>query len=162
MLLFVSAASCAFSSVSHIGSCHRHSPRSATFRLCAPDDRIQRQPPLSDLDLELDEIDMPDDFDPNEESWVDANFVADYGWDPLGLSRVDLTPTRVLGEQRPFPFVLRDYREAELRHGRLAMLAAIAWPVQELLSPVLSRVLREPQLLIGFGILAAGKPLLLA
>mmetsp|Transcript_23975 Transcript_23975/g.70646 ORF Transcript_23975/g.70646 Transcript_23975/m.70646 type:complete len:181 (+) Transcript_23975:95-637(+) len=38
-------------------------------------------------------------------------------------------------------------REAELRHGRLAMLAALAWPVQELLNPVLSRALREPMLL---------------
>ena len=117
------------------------------LRLCASDSELEltRQPPLSALDdFELDEIDMPDDFDPNAESWVDANFVADYGWDPLGLSRVDLTIASARNKDRPFPQILRDYREAELRHGRLAMLAAIAWPVQELLSPVLSRVLREP------------------
>lgn len=47
--------------------------------------------------------------------------------------------------------MLRDYREAELRHGRLAMLAALAWPVQELFNPVLSRVLREPNYLAQIG-----------
>lgn len=32
---------------------------------------------------------------------------------------------------RPSALVLRDYREAEIRHGRLAMLAVIIWPIQE-------------------------------
>jgi hypothetical protein len=34
---------------------------------------------------------------------------------------------------RPKTLILRDYREAEIRHGRLAMLAAIFWPLQEML-----------------------------
>jgi hypothetical protein len=34
--------------------------------------------------------------------------------------------------QRPRALILRDYREAEIRHGRLAMLAAMIWPLQEL------------------------------
>jgi len=35
-------------------------------------------------------------------------------------------------EPRPTALILRDYREAEIRHGRLAMLAAIFWPLQEI------------------------------
>lgn len=34
---------------------------------------------------------------------------------------------------RPAALILRDYREAEIRHGRLAMLAAILWPIQEII-----------------------------
>mmetsp|Transcript_28099 Transcript_28099/g.58824 ORF Transcript_28099/g.58824 Transcript_28099/m.58824 type:complete len:211 (-) Transcript_28099:132-764(-) len=34
---------------------------------------------------------------------------------------------------RPKALILRDYREAEIRHGRLAMLAAMFWPLQEML-----------------------------
>ena len=37
---------------------------------------------------------------------------------------------------RPPALVLRDYREAEIRHGRLAMLAAIIWPLQEILDRI--------------------------
>jgi len=36
-------------------------------------------------------------------------------------------------ESRPKALILRDYREAEIRHGRLAMLAAVFWPLQEML-----------------------------
>lgn len=35
-------------------------------------------------------------------------------------------------EERPPALILRDYREAEIRHGRLAMLAAAFWPLQEI------------------------------
>lgn len=38
---------------------------------------------------------------------------------------------------RPRALILRDYREAEIRHGRLAMLAAIFWPLQEMLDQLL-------------------------
>ena len=38
---------------------------------------------------------------------------------------------------RPHALILRDYREAEIRHGRLAMLAAIFWPLQEMLDRLL-------------------------
>ena len=43
--------------------------------------------------------------------------------------------------------VLKNYREAELKHGRLAMLAAAGWPVSELVQPWLSAALRAPDLL---------------
>ena len=39
--------------------------------------------------------------------------------------------------KRPPALILRDYREAEIRHGRLAMLAAIFWPLQEKLDQLL-------------------------
>mmetsp|Transcript_85665 Transcript_85665/g.154221 ORF Transcript_85665/g.154221 Transcript_85665/m.154221 type:complete len:352 (+) Transcript_85665:274-1329(+) len=47
-----------------------------------------------------------------------ANVAGDNGFDPLGLCKD--VPTFV------------NYREAELKHGRLAMLAALAWPLVEL------------------------------
>ncbi|KAL3769247.1 hypothetical protein ACHAWU_007001 [Discostella pseudostelligera] len=39
-------------------------------------------------------------------------------------------------DDRPPALILRDYREAEIRHGRLAMLAAIIWPLQEILDRI--------------------------
>merc|ERR1719231_390438 len=56
-----------------------------------------------------------------------ANTIGDYGFDPLNL-----------GTDETFvPF-----REAEIKHGRLAMLAAVAWPLQEILHPIFVDVLR--------------------
>lgn len=86
----------------------------------------------------------------------------DYGFDPLNFAKRDYintvqnfllnllpapseekpttttTTTRTSEEQvnqtpRPTALILRDYREAEIRHGRLAMLAAIFWPLQEII-----------------------------
>jgi hypothetical protein len=82
---------------------------------------------------------------------LDGSMVGDYGFDPLGLARTDLNLGSANEKERSLAFVLRDYREAELRHGRLAMLAALAWPVQELLNPVISRALREPMYLAELG-----------
>jgi len=73
--------------------------------------------------------------------------VADYGFDPLGFSKIDLNIASAWDKNRDVDAILYDYRDAELRHGRLAMLCALAWPVQELLSPTLSRALRAPMLL---------------
>ncbi|MFN9981294.1 MAG: chlorophyll a-b binding domain-containing protein, partial [bacterium] len=81
----------------------------------------------------------------------------DYGFDPLGLATKDLFPSvqkfllkllppplllynnaREEEEERqeeiprPKALIIRDFREAEIRHGRLAMLAAVIWPLQEL------------------------------
>ncbi|KAL1503604.1 hypothetical protein AB1Y20_012081 [Prymnesium parvum] len=101
--------------------------------------------------LEDEEDDMPANFDVNSQSWLEYNFVADYGFDPLGLAFVDLHLGSATEKDRPLQAILRDYREAELRHGRLAMLAALAWPVQELLSPILSSLLHSPSLLASTG-----------
>ena len=89
----------------------------------------------------------------------------DEGFDPLGLSTKDyfhqiqsfilgLFPERKVKEpveeegtamptigfvgqdERPPALILRDYRECEIRHGRLAMLAAVIWPLQEILDRI--------------------------
>jgi hypothetical protein len=79
----------------------------------------------------------------------------DYGFDPLGFSTKDYfkqsqsyilnmfprsesdddyqADQSYMDSQRPSALILRDYREAEIRHGRLAMLAAVLWPLQEIL-----------------------------
>jgi light-harvesting complex I chlorophyll a/b binding protein 1 len=77
----------------------------------------------------------------------------DFGFDPLDLASNDyfgrvqnfvltLIPAKNDNEEqpeykvplnRPKALILRDYREAEIRHSRLAMLAAVIWPLQELL-----------------------------
>ncbi|KAJ1626490.1 chloroplast light-harvesting complex protein precursor Lhcz1 [Pavlovales sp. CCMP2436] len=82
---------------------------------------------------------------------LDGSMVGDYGFDPLNLAATDLNLGSATEKERSLAFVLRDYREAELRHGRLAMLAALAWPVQELVNPVLARALREPDFLSELG-----------
>lgn len=53
---------------------------------------------------------------------LDVRSIGDFGFDPLDL-----------GDDEKFvPF-----REAEVKHGRLAMLAAVAWPLQEIFHPIL-------------------------
>jgi light-harvesting complex I chlorophyll a/b binding protein 1 len=78
----------------------------------------------------------------------------DYGFDPLKLADKDLhlfsatdramqvIRTEAFADRAP-ELVLRDYRDAEIRHGRLAMMAAVAWPVQEIVAPVLGRFFNE-------------------
>jgi len=77
----------------------------------------------------------------------------DFGFDPLDLAQKDLVKIyqckfldAIPGgnpqndpppEPRLSALVLRDYREAEIRHGRLAMLAVIIWPIQEKLDTLL-------------------------
>lgn len=46
-------------------------------------------------------------------------------WDPLSLASADN---------------LEKYREAEIKHGRLAMLAALGWPAAEEFEPILSKL----------------------
>jgi hypothetical protein len=51
---------------------------------------------------------------------LDGSHAGDYGFDPLGLS-----------EKLDFYAM----QESEVRHARLAMLAAVGWPMSELLAP---------------------------
>ena len=72
------------------------------------------------------------------------NAPADYGFDPLGFAKVSYPRFGL-----PADDVLRtnNLRDAELRHGRLAMLAAAAWPIQELVHPSLAKMAGAPELL---------------
>lgn len=65
-----------------------------------------------------------------ESPLVDSMLAGNKGFDPLNLASS--------------PEKLRKYRDAELKHGRLAMLAALGWPVSELLHPLLSFVTGMP------------------
>jgi len=71
----------------------------------------------------------------------DGKMAGDKGFDPLGFA------TTV--EK------LRIYREAELKHGRLAMLAALGWPVAEALNGPLSKLAGMQSTLVA----SAGTPL---
>merc|ERR1712194_53676 len=56
----------------------------------------------------------------------------------MGSVEQDELPTAAFdeGEERPPALILRDYREAEIRHGRIAMLAAVIWPLEEILDRI--------------------------
>merc|ERR1719231_1756500 len=72
-----------------------------------------------------------------------ANTIGNYNFDPLNLGT----------DETFIPF-----REAEIKHGRLAMLAAIAWPLQEILHPILVDAARADGLGVRDGLAAsAGK-----
>jgi len=75
----------------------------------------------------------------------------DVGFDPLGLANFDLLVDSATDKQRSAAYVMRDYRDAELKHGRLAMLAALAWPVQEKLNPLLAAKFHVPNLVAETG-----------
>jgi len=64
-----------------------------------------------------------------------GSMVGDKSFDPLGFA--DSVAK------------LRIYREAELKHGRLAMLAALGWPVSEALDKPLAAQLGMKTLLVG-------------
>tara|TARA_B100000214_G_C23968716_1_gene629006 strand:- start:254 stop:826 length:573 start_codon:yes stop_codon:yes gene_type:complete len=72
-----------------------------------------------------------------------SNLQGNVNFDPLGLSMNDLTLNRFISQRSPEE-ILYDYREAELKHGRLAMMAAVAYPIQELVNPILSKALNFP------------------
>jgi len=73
-------------------------------------------------------------FPLSQKSVVGTNdIVGDKGFDPLGFADSKSK--------------LRIYREAELKHGRLAMLAALGWPVSEALDKPLAAALHLPALL---------------
>merc|ERR1719484_531334 len=76
--------------------------------------------------------------------WLDAptepwygEMAGDCGFDPLGLAAS--------------PALLTYYREAELKHARLAMLAAIGWPASELWDDGLSGLVGADPLLTPLG-----------
>merc|ERR1719181_931721 len=75
----------------------------------------------------------------------------DVGFDPLGLANFDLSVDGATDKMRSAAFVMRDYRDAELKHGRLAMLAAVAFPLQEKLNPFFAAKFHMPNLVAETG-----------
>ena len=65
-------------------------------------------------------------------------------FDPLNLATRDLTLNALTGKKSTPDEILYQYREAELKHGRLAMLSAVAYPLQETVNPILSKALNLP------------------
>lgn len=78
--------------------------------------------------MNVDDIDVDSSLPKFGRTFFPARDLGDYGFDPLGLSE----------DNRVVPF-----RHAELKHGRLAMLAAVAWPLQEILHPIIVDALRS-------------------
>lgn len=76
---------------------------------------------------------------------LDGTMAGDVGFDPIGFAKTDAD--------------LMNYREAEIKHGRLAMLAAAGWPLSELfdkkiatllgMTPLVDASDRAPSLLNG-------------
>lgn len=76
---------------------------------------------------------------------LDGSYPGDAGFDPLFLADSEA--------------LLEDYRDAEIKHGRLAMLAALGWPASEVwdraiakavsMPPVVDESLRAPSVLNG-------------
>lgn len=75
----------------------------------------------------------------------------DVGFDPLGLANFDLSIDSATDKMRSAAYVMRDYRDAELKHGRFAMLAALAWPLQEKFNPILAAKFHIPNLVAETG-----------
>jgi len=64
-------------------------------------------------------------------------FLGNKGFDPLNCSTDIVT--------------LRKYREAEIKHGRLAMLGSVGWPLAELYHPYLSKISNSANILSDNG-----------
>lgn len=68
----------------------------------------------------------------------DKRLAGDVGFDPLNLADTSSS--------------LAWYREAEIKHARIAMLAALGWPVAEKLNGPLSQAFGQPSLLTSDGL----------
>lgn len=68
---------------------------------------------------------------------LDGTMVGDAGFDPLKIAKSKEDLTR--------------YREAEVKHGRLAMLAAVGWPISELFDDSIAKTFDLPAMLDEFG-----------
>ncbi|VEU33413.1 unnamed protein product [Pseudo-nitzschia multistriata] len=64
---------------------------------------------------------------------LESDLAGNVGFDPLGLATSDE--------------LLLDYREAEVKHARLAMLAAVGWPISELEDRNIAEFFNAPSVL---------------
>lgn len=69
--------------------------------------------------------------------WFDGSVVGDFGFDPLNLATSAA--------------LLSFYREAEIKHSRLAMLAAVGWPMSEMYDEPLANLCGLPCVLASQG-----------
>jgi len=69
---------------------------------------------------------------------LDGTLPGDVGFDPLGFAGNDMTSLKYM-------------REAEIKHGRLAMLAVVGWPLAELFDKKIATALNLPVLLTKTG-----------
>merc|ERR1719440_241581 len=83
----------------------------------------------------VDGLDVDQELPKFGPTFFPARDLGDFGFDPLGLGN----------DNRVVPF-----RHAELKHGRLAMLAAVAWPLQEIFHPIIVDWARETNALAPF------------
>lgn len=70
--------------------------------------------------------------------WFDGSVVGDFGFDPLNLASSAA--------------LLAFYREAEIKHSRLAMLATVGWPLSEMLDEPLANLCGMPCVLASKGL----------
>lgn len=68
---------------------------------------------------------------PQRPEYLDGTYAADVGFDPLGLIERDGPWWKIAGARTAARRVAW-MREAEVKHARLAMLAAAGWPLSEL------------------------------
>lgn len=73
-----------------------------------------------------------------------SSLAGNVNFDPLGLARVYPWSRGEAADAADGVDALYAYREAELKHARLAMLAAIAYPAQEALNPYLAAQVSLP------------------
>ena len=69
---------------------------------------------------------------------LDGTLPGDVGFDPLGFAGNDMQSLKYM-------------REAEIKHGRLAMLAVVGWPLAELFDKKLAALINLPDLLTKTG-----------
>lgn len=72
---------------------------------------------------------LPKSFGVKAPEYLDGRLAGDVGFDPLGF-----------GLKQDIDFM----RDAELKHARIAMLAAAGWPASEILNKELAEALNEP------------------
>mmetsp|Transcript_49183 Transcript_49183/g.54787 ORF Transcript_49183/g.54787 Transcript_49183/m.54787 type:complete len:379 (-) Transcript_49183:27-1163(-) len=70
----------------------------------------------------------------NKPATLDGSYAGDCGFDPLGFAN---------NQER-----LTEFREAEIKHARLAMLAAAGWPLSELWDKKIASLLDLPPILL--------------
>ena len=131
MLVVALAASACALQATKPSALHAAAPRRTAARAATTVDREMSEAlPWCERPAGLDEL--------KRAEYAFALTAGDFGFDPLGLA----------GDSAESLLTMRD---AEIRHARLAMLAAVGWPLSELVHPTLASSLNEPSLVFKLG-----------